>query len=532
MTTQRLVTKNLFRPDSFNFRPMKKYLLLFITVLFSFSGYSQTKQEKLPNIIIFLADDLGYGETGAYGQKIIETPNVDKLAKNGMKFTQHYAGAPVCAPSRCVLLTGLNTGHAYIRGNDEWKERGDVWNYLKVIKDPGLEGQRPIPDSIVTIAEILKTAGYKTALIGKWGLGAPHTEGAPTRQGFDYFYGYNCQRQAHNLYPPYLWENDEKDYLDNEVVVPHTKLPKHADPYDEASYAKYTQKEYAPAVMHEKAINFIKENSDKPFLMVYATPLPHVPLQAPKEWVKKYHKKFGDEEPYLGEHGYFPCRYPRATYAAMISFMDYTLGDLVKNLKDLGIYNNTLLIFTSDNGPTYAGGVDYNFFQSSKPFQDGYGRTKGFVYEGGIRVPMIAAWPDKIKKGSESELISVFYDYLPTLCDVSGLKVPVKTDGISFLPELLGEPQKKHNYLYWDFPEYGGQQAVRLGNWKGIRKNINKGNMAIELYNLKNDITESVDVSSQNPEVVFVIRDIMKKEHTTSPIPRFRMKALDGKDEK
>jgi arylsulfatase len=251
-----------------------------------------------------------------------------------------------------------------------------------------------------------------------------------------------------------------------------------------------------------------------------------VPLQAPKEWVEKYRKKFGDEEPYLGDHGYFPCRYPRATYAAMISFMDWELGDLIKTLKKQGLYDNTLIIFTSDNGPTYAGGVDFEFFESSKPFRNGYGHTKGFVYEGGIRVPMIASWPGKIKEGSESDLISVFYDYLPTLCDVADVEVPVATDGISFENELTGKHQKKHEYLYWEFPEYQGQQAVRMDSWKAVRKNIHKGNMHVELYDLNRDIKEEKDVSEAEPKLVKKMENIMRKEHVPSPIDRFKMKQL------
>ena len=511
---------------------MKNIIPILFLIFSVFNNIKAQQNSKTPpNIIIFLADDLGYGETGVYGQTKIETPNIDKLAKKGMVFTQHYSGAPVCAPSRCVLLTGKHTGHAYIRGNDEWNERGDVWNYLKVLNDPRLEGQRPIPDSVVTIAELLKQAGYSTAAFGKWGLGAPYTQGDPLKQGFDYFYGYNCQRQAHNLYPPYLWENDKRVSLDNEPIVPHTKLEKGADPYNDTSYFKFTrQKDYAPEKIHEKAVEFLKKQKrDKPFFIYYATPLPHVPLQAPQKLVKYYHKKFGEEEPYLGNHGYFPCRYPRATYAAMISYLDSELGDLIKTLKKLHLYKNTLIIFTSDNGPTYAGGVDFDFFESSKPFQNGYGRTKGFVYEGGIRVPMIAYWHGKIKKNSSSSLISIFYDYLPTLCEAANINVPSNTDGISFLPELTGNKQKKHDFIYWEFPGYNGQQAVRINNLKGIRKNILTGNTKLELYDLGSDIKEEEDISSVNPGEVNKIERIMIEQHVTSPVKKFNMPLLDDK---
>ncbi len=243
---------------------MKK-IIFFALALLAISCSTDTKENSKPNIIYILADDLGYGELGINGQKLILTPNIDALATTGMIFTEHYSGAPVCAPARCILLTGKHAGHAYIRGNDEWGSRGKVWDYAAAVKDPNLEGQRPMPDQTITIAERLKSAGYKTAIVGKWGLGAPATEGIPTRQGFDYFYGYNCQRQAHNLYPPHLWENELKDTLDNEVIVPGTPLDEGSDIYDEASYARYTQNDFAPEKMHEKVLKFIKENMDRQF---------------------------------------------------------------------------------------------------------------------------------------------------------------------------------------------------------------------------------------------------------------------------
>jgi len=420
------------------------------------------KITKKPNIIFILADDLGYGELGCYGQEKIETPNIDKLAKNGMRFTQHYAGAPVCAPSRCVLMTGKHTGHAYIRGNDEWRERG-----------------------------------------------------------------YNCQRQAHTYYPRHLWRNTEKVWLDNPLVVPGTKLDQGADPYDPKSYAKFNLNQYSPDLMFKEIIKFIEKNQKNPFFLYWATPIPHVPLQAPKRWVDYYVKKFGDEEPYLGEKGYFPHRYPHAAYAAMISYLDEQVGLLVQKLKELGIYNNTIIFFTSDNGPSYAGGTDSEWFDSAKPFRAERGRGKGSVYEGGIRVPMIVSWPGHISPSSETDHISAFYDVLPTLCELTGATTPDDIDGISFLPKLLGRgKQKKHEFLYWEFPAYGGQQAVRMGKWKGIRKNILKGNLEIELYDLENDIQEQKNVASQYPEVVKQIAQIMVREHITPEVQRFKMKAL------
>jgi len=514
---------------------MKNHLkfLIFSFIIFIFftscKEDQKVKKEQKPNIIYILADDLGYGELGVYGQKKIQTPNIDALAAAGMLFTQHYAGAPVCAPSRDILLTGKHAGHAYIRGNDEWAARGEVWNYAKAVNDPNLEGQRPIPNDVPTLGKVLQDAGYKTAVVGKWGLGAPNTHGIPTKNGFDFFYGFNCQRQAHQYYPKHLWKNEEKIWLDNELVAPgrDNKLAEGADPYDPASYKKWIQqKEYAPALMQKEVLNFITENKDRPFFMYYATPIPHVPLQVPQKYIDKYVKIFGDEKPYTGK-SYFPTRYPHATYAGMITYLDDQVGEIVKKLKELGIYKNTIIIFTSDNGPTYTGGVDAQFFNSAAPFQSKYGRTKGFTYEGGIRVPMIASWPGKIKAGSKTDHISAFWDVMPTLSTIANAKTPENTDGISFLPTLLGEKdQKEHEFLYWEFPSYQGQQAVRMGDWKGIRKNIFKGNMKIELYNLKTDPVEENDVSAQHPDIVKKIEQIMKREHTPAELERFKIKQL------
>ena len=486
--------------------------------------------ENSPNIIYILADDLGYGELGVYGQEIIETPHIDALANGGMRFTQHYSGAPVCAPARCILLTGQHSGHAYVRGNDEWGERGKTWDYEKMFENPFLEGQRPLPDSIITIAEVLQREGYKTGAVGKWGLGAPTTEGVPNRQGFDFFYGYNCQRQAHTYYPMHLWKNEERDILDNKMVRPRSNFPVGGDPNDSTQYADFNLIDYAPTLMHKEAINFISENKDNPFFFYYASPIPHLPLQAPKKWVDYYRKKLGPEEPYVG-NSYFPNQYPRASYAAMISYLDEQVGDLVSNLKKLGIYENTLIVFSSDNGPTYTGGADTPFFDSAKPFKTEYGWGKGFTHEGGIRVPMIASWPGHIQPNTVNDHISAFQDVFPTLCEVGGVQQPEHLDGISFLPTLLGEEQLTHEYLYWEFPEYNGQQAVRIGKWKGIRKNIKDNNLNIELYNLDIDIKEQSDVAEENPEIIKRMEAIMKDSHVPAEIDRFKMEALgDVKD--
>ena len=494
--------------------------LILVTVFLVFN--SCEKELTPPNIIYILADDLGYGEIGAYGQEIIETPNIDALAQNGMLFTQHYSGSPVCAPSRSVLLTGLHTGHTYIRGNDEWKERGDVWDYEAVFNDKNLEGQRPLPDSITTLAELIQDFGYKTAFVGKWGLGAPGTEGAPTNQGFNYFFGYNCQRQAHTLFPTHLWENEIKILLNNKLIAPHSNLEKGADPNNPESYSSFSLNEYAPDLMHDKAVAFIKSNTNNLFFLLYASPLPHAPLQAPEKWVNHYKKKLGPEPPYTGK-SYFPNLSPRATYAAMISTLDEQVGDLVSVLVEQGILDNTLIIFTSDNGPTYTGGVDAEFFNSAKPFKTGYGWAKGFLHEGGIRVPMIASWNNYIKRGRSTDHLSAFQDVLPTVLELCGRQYPKETDGISFLNILLGLKQtNKHKYLYWEIPEYGGQQAIRIENFKAIRKNIFKGNINIQLFDLSTDIQETRNVAGRFPEIVKQAKEIMEKEHRPSVLSGFQ----------
>ena len=501
---------------------MKHFLLLSVVLM----GCNQQPFNYKPNIIYILADDLGYGELGVYGQEIIETPHIDALANDGMLFTDHYSGSPVCAPSRSVFMTGQHTGHTPIRGNDEWKERGDTWNYQAMFDNPFLEGQRPIPDSTITIAEVLKSAGYSTGMVGKWGLGAPTTEGLPNKQGFDFFYGYNCQRQAHTLYPMHLWRNDERHLLSNKNVPPHANLEDNTDINDPLSYSDFELIDYAPELMHNEALNFIDKNQNKPFFLYYASPLPHVPLQAPKRWVDYYQSKIGSEEPYTGK-SYFPNLTPRATYAAMISYLDEQVGDLIKKLKDIGQYENTLVIFTSDNGPTYAGGADTPFFDSAKPFKTEYGWAKGFVHEGGIRVPMIASWPGRIKRGSRSNHISAFQDMMPTFCDIIGISIPNNTDGISMKPTLFGKNQSNtHEYLYWEFPAYKGQQAVRMGKWKAIRRNIFDGNMKIELYDLNSDYREQNDVANAHPGIILKIKNFMVDSHTRSHLERFHFSQL------
>lgn len=481
--------------------------------------HSKTEADKKPNIIYILADDLGYGDLGVYGQTKIETPNIDALAHQGMLFTQHYAGSPVCAPARASLLTGLHGGHSSIRGNDEWEERGNVWNYRAMIADSTLEGQRPMPKNTVTIAQLLKSADYKTGIVGKWGLGAPQTESIPTDMGFDYFFGYNCQRMAHTYTPVHLYENEIRYHLKNDTVPTHEGLAKDSDEYSLEAYAKYQQPDYGPELIFDKMMNFIDDNKKEPFFMYWATPIPHVPLQAPQKWVDYYVDKFGDEDPYFfkKERGsYFPTRYPHASYAAMISYLDENVGKLVSYLKEEGLYENTLIIFTSDNGPANDGGTDPEWFNSGGILQGQAGRGKGYTYEGGIRVPMIATWPAKIKAGTTNDHISAFYDVMPTFNEVANVKTDTPTDGISFYNAMTNpEHQKEHEYLYWEFAGYDGQVAVRMGKWKMIWKNIKKGNTEIELYDLENDVREEHNIMDQHPEMREKFFEIVKKEHVT-----------------
>lgn len=510
---------------------MNKTAILLSALFLLFPACQNQKQQEAelqkPNIIYILADDLGYAELGCYGQTKIETPNIDALAKNGMRFTQHYTSSPVCAPARCMLLTGLHAGHAQIRGNDEWAARGDVWNFEAMANDPNLEGQRPLKPGTQTIGTLLQQEGYKTGIVGKWGLGGPLTEGIPNKQGFDFFYGYNCQRQAHTYFPVHLWKNTEKVLLNNKMVPPRTGLPEGADPLNPDSYSDFWLTDYSPELMQNEVIHFIKENQNQPFFMYYASPIPHMPLQAPKRWVDYYVKKFGDEEPYTGDRGYFPHRYPHAAYAAMVSYFDEQIGEIVATLKELGLYENTLIMFSSDNGPTFNGGTDSPWFNSADPFKSEQGWGKANLTEGGIRIPMIAQWPGKTEPGSETDLLSAHYDVLPTLCEIVGIEPAGDIDGISFLPTLLGEGnQKEHEFLYWEFPASGGQQAVRMGKWKGLRKNIFKDDLHIQLFNLEEDIQEQNDVSAQHPEIVQKIESIFAQQHTPPEIERFKIKQL------
>jgi len=482
------------------------------------------RTSKKPNIIYIMCDDLGYGDLGCYGQQKIETPNIDKLAAGGKRFSHYYAGSAVSAPSRCITLTGLHSGHAYVRGNDELGDRGDVWSYPAMLADPYLEGQLPMPKGTITYPMLLQKAGYATACVGKWGLGYPGSEGEPNKMGFDFFYGYNCQRWAHTYYPPFLYDNEQREYLPNPLEPEaHAKLDKGADPYDEKSYAKFTKNIYSPDPSFYEILKFVGENKNNPFYLHWVPTIPHVGLQAPERWVKYYVNKFGTEKPYIGDQGYVPCRYPHATYAAMISYLDEQVGGLVQQLKNLGIYEDTIIVFTSDHGPTYNGGSDTPWFKSAGPLNNDPHWVKGTLREGGIRVPYIVSWPGKIQPNTQSNHLCAGWDVMATVCELTNT-TPTANDGISFAPELLGKTQKAHDYLYWEFPEGPGSKCVRWGKWKGLILDIRKkGEATMMLFDLETDPQGLKDVAAQHPDIIATMRKQMAASHVEPVIKRFSM---------
>ncbi|MCP3903044.1 MAG: arylsulfatase [Planctomycetes bacterium] len=488
---------------------MNHTLLAFAAVLF-LAGTALARDAdptRPPNVIYILADDLGYHELGCYGQAKIRTPNLDRLAREGMRFTRHYSGSPVCAPSRCVLLTGRHTGHAAIRGNKEVGGWGP--------EEP--EGQLPLPAGEVTIAELLRDRGYATGVFGKWGLGGPGSVGHPRAQGFDHFYGYLCQRVAHNYYPTHLWRDHDVDVLHgNRHFRAHQKL---AEPLpDEGEYARHRGSDYAPEHIADEAVAFIRGHADEPFFLYYASIIPHVALQAPPDEVDRYPRDW-DPEPYLGDRGYLPHPRPRAAYAAMISYLDRNVGRLLDALDELGIADETIVMFSSDNGTTFAGGCDREFFDSLGALRG----TKCTVFEGGLRIPMIARWPGRIVAGSITDHVSGFQDVLPTIMELTGHTPPVGLDGISIAPTLLSSgTQRRHDHLYWEYPERDQQQAVMIGAFKGVRTNLRSGDLTIRLYDLDTDGSERHDVAGEHPQLVERMRSIMTTGRTASadfPIP-------------
>jgi len=461
------------------------------------------QSERPPNVILMIADDLGLAELGCYGQKIIQTPHLDRLAADGIRLTQAYSGNAVCAPSRCCLMTGKHPGHAFVRDN------GNPTYLAELAKKYAWEypGQHPIPDDEVTLAEALKARGYVTGAAGKWGLGQVGNTGDPNRQGFDLFYGYYCQGHAHNHYPRFLWRNGVKEHYPG-------------NDGKSLSGATYSQDKFT-----EVALDFIRTHKDQPFFLYLPFIIPHVSIQVPDAAMAAYKEKI-PEAPFVQRDNYLKHPFPRAGYAAMVSYLDRDIGRILGLVRELGLDEQTIVIFSSDNGPTHdrAGGSDSAYFQSAGELRG----LKGSLYEGGIRVPFIARWTGRIKPGTQSDHVCAFWDVLPTVAELTGSKSPAGIDGVSFAPTLLGRggDQKVHHHLYWEFPSYGGQQAVRLGPWKAVRQNMlrktNPDPLKIELYHLPTDPGEKRDVAAEQPQVVARAREIFRKEHVPSklfPLP-------------
>jgi arylsulfatase A len=433
-----------------------------------------------PNIVFILADDLGYGDLGCYGQQSYATPCLDRMAQQGVRFTSHYAGCTVCAPSRACLHTGLHTGHVYQRFNGQVELRAD-------------------PQDTV-VARLLKNAGYHTALIGKSGLSCNSDNGRlPNEKGFDHFFGYTSHGAAHRYYPQWLWHNGEKvTYPENHGM--------------EGSH-------YSGDLFLEDALQYIEGHRQGPFYLHLSLQQPHADLCVPEQWKSPFLDKF-QETPFPG-NGYRAETHPKATFAGMVTYLDYSVGQIIAKLQELGIDRNTLVVFSSDNGPMSEGGWHKNYFDSDGPLRGG----KRDLYEGGIRVPTIAWWPGKIQPGTETDHVSAFWDFLPTACDVAGIDVPGGLDGISYLPTLLGQPQAGHDYLYWEFYERGGKQAVRWGEWKGIRLNVSREPHGfLEVYNLAEDLSEETNVATQHPDVTRHLAELMDQAHVESPLISFSKK--------
>lgn len=439
--------------------------LAFIVLGIAVMGVAAQKREvRKPNIILILADDLGFGDLGSYGQKLIKTPDLDRLAAEGTRFTQVYASAPVCAPSRASLMTGLHQGHAYIRGNND------------------SQGHRvSLRPQDTTIAQVLKAAGYRTGIIGKWGLGEPDTTGIPTRKGFDYFFGYLNQNLAHNYYPDYLWRNEEKVQLGG--------------------------KTYSPDLFGQEALSFIRREQNEPFFLYLAYTLPHANNELGRRTGNGM--EVPSDEPYSGEN----WTRPNKNFAAMVTRLDRQVGEIVALLKTLGLEKNTIVIFSGDNGPQGTDEGNYNaaFFNST----GGLRGLKRSLYEGGIREPMIIRWPGMVKAGAVSDSVWSHYDLFPTFTEIARGILPKGLDGVSVLPVWLDNKPFTQKFLYWEFHEGGFMQAVRMGSWKAIRRGLNG---QIELYRLDKDPAETQDIANSNPAIVSRMREIMRREHRESPL--------------
>ena len=462
---------------------MSRFFLLLAggAVVSASTGCSPSgRSAQPPNIIFILADDLGYGDLGSYGQQSIQTPHLDRLAAEGVRFTDFYAGSTVCAPSRAVLMTGVHTGRNEIRGNREYQPMG----------------QHPLSDETVTVAEVLKEAGYTTALIGKWGLGYPGSSGIPTSQGFDYFYGYLGQRHAHNYYPEFLFRNEERVPIEGNRI---------AEPRPDGAGVAIERAHYSHDLFAEEALSFIKEHEGDPFFLYLALTIPHTNNEAGRE---------GMEVPDYGQYEGESWPDPQKGLAAMVTRMDADVGRIIDVLAELGIDEQTVVIFTSDNGPHSEGGNDPSFFESTGPLRG----IKRDLYDGGIRVPMIVRWAGRTQPGIVSGHVGYFGDLMATAAELAGTTPPDGIHSVSFLPTIVGatERQREHEYLYWEFYPRGSKQAVRMGNWKAVRQPMFTGE--VELYDLSNDIGEQSDVAARHPDIVERVRAAMDEAHLSSPL--------------
>lgn len=495
-------------------RPSVPAMKLRTILLVAFSALSSLRAKEQPNIVFILADDLGYGELGCYGQQKIKTPNIDRLASEGILFTHHYTGAPVCAPARCVLLTGRHLGHAEIRNN------GDSKNGRK------FPGQWPITAGAVTIAEVLQKAGYRTGGFGKWGLGPSDTSGSPIKQGFHRFYGYNCQRNAHSYYPPFLDDDEGIDTINPKPIPGHIRKGQGPVKADD-----YRDKVYAPDRILEEALKFLDDNKGKPFFLYLPFVEPHVAMQPPQEWLDRYPKDWDQEKgAYRGQNGYLPHPRPRAGYAAMISDLDEHVGAILDRLEKHGLTKNTLVVFTSDNGTTHPGrdakfhigGADAKFFNSTA----GLRGWKGSVNEGGIRIPAIVRWPGKIKAGTSTDAPSYFPDWFPTICAAANTAAPNTLDGNNLLPNLTGSSFKRSKPMIWEFHGYGGQLAVIDFPWKAVRQKAKaKKPGPWQLYHLNKDPGENQDLAKTHPDIVLRLEAAFKNDR--SPNPRAKLPLYD-----
>jgi len=484
---------------------MRSLLLATIAVMLA---HAATSAANRPNIVIVLADDLGYAELGCFGQHKIKTPNLDKLASEGQRWQQFYSGAPTCAPSRNVLLTGRHTGGVDVQD----LKRVD---HKETLTD--LRGDWPMTARAYTLHAALKKAGYATAAFGKWGMGEYGTTGAPDKHGVDYFYGYTDHRMCHTYYPPFLWRKGVKEVINNPGILGHIRQPE-----GDVQTSTYTGQVHASKRILEEVLRYVDARAGardgKPFFLYYCPTEPHVALQPPQEWVDKYPKDW-DTKPYRGENGYLPHPRPRAAYAAVISFLDDNVGRLLAKLKEKGLDGNTLVIFTSDNGTTHdAGGVDHEFFNSV----DGLKGLKGSLYEGGIRVPTIIRWPGKVSAGKVVNQPAYAADLMPTLCALTGADAG-QPYGENLLPVVRGEKDSLSNRrpLVWTGGAYGGQVAVRLGNIKAIRRNLFATNKTAplnwEVYNLAKDPGETTDLAATRRDVIKRAQEVLRREYTLSP---------------